>query len=66
MPRFVARSLQQMVAILDHARERHRLLVELVAAGLDARQIENFVDQAEQVHAGIVDVVGIVLVGRRP
>ena len=64
MPRLVARSLQQMVAVLDDGRERDRLLVELVTAGLDARQVENLVDQAEQVHAGIVNVGGIFLVGR--
>ena len=48
--------LEQVVAILDDADQRDRLLVELVAAGLDAREIENLVDQAEQVHAGIMDV----------
>ncbi len=53
-----------MMAILDHAIERYRLLIQFVAAGLDARQIENFVDEIEQVHAGIMDVGGIVLVHR--
>ena len=56
--------LHQMMAILHHVDERDRFLVQFVAAGLDARQIEDFVDQAEQMLAGIVDVVGIVLVGR--
>ena len=51
------------MAILHDVGERHRFLVQFVAAGLDARQIENFVDQAEQMLAGGVDVVGIVLVG---
>ncbi len=56
--------LEQMVAILDHAMQRHRLLVELVAAGFDAREIEDFVDEVEKMHAGIVNVAGIVLVRR--
>ena len=56
--------LQQMMAILDHAVERDRFLVELVAAGLDARQIEDLVDEVEKVHAGIMDVAGVVLVRR--
>ncbi len=64
MPRFWARSLRKMVAILHHRGEHHWLLVEFVAAGFDARQIEDFVDQAEQVLAGIVDVVRVFLVGR--
>ena len=56
--------LEQMVAILDDADQRNRFLIELVAAGLDARQIENLVDQAEQMHAGIMDIGGIFLVSR--
>jgi hypothetical protein len=56
--------LEQVVAVLDHARERYRLLVELIAAGLDAREVEDLVDEVEQMHAGIMDVGGIVLVGR--
>ena len=53
-----------MVAILHHVRDRNRFLVQFVAAGLDARQIEDLIDQAEQMLAGDVDVVGIFLVGR--
>jgi len=48
--------LQEMVAVLDHDDERHRLLGELVASGLDARQIENLVDEIEQMLARAVDV----------
>jgi hypothetical protein len=57
--------LEQMVAILDHVGERHRFLVELVAAGLNAPQVEDFVDEVEEMHAGIVDVGGIVPVNRQ-
>ena len=64
MPRLPGAQLEQMVAILHHAIERHRFLVELVAAGLDARQIEDFVDEVEEVHAGTVNVAGVVLVHR--
>src|SRR5664279_5615480 len=39
-------------------------LNELVAAGLDTRQVENLVDQPEQMHTGIMDIGGIFLVGR--
>ena len=52
-----------MAAFLGDLHQRDGFLVELVAAGLDARQVENLVDEPEQVNAGIVDVVGIVLVG---
>ena len=64
MPRLPARNFRQMMAILDDAVERDRFLVELVAPGLDARQIEDLVDQVQQVHAGIMDVAGIVPVRR--
>ena len=56
----VRAQLEQMVTIFDDGHERHGFLVELVAAGLDARQIEDLVDQAEQMHAGIVDVGGSI------
>ena len=55
---------EQMVAVLHHAVERYRFFVELVAAGLDARQVEDFVDQVEQMHAGAMNVAGIILVHR--
>ena len=45
------------------ALQHHRLLVELVATGLDPRQVEDLVDQVEQVPPGVVDVVGIFAVG---
>ncbi len=48
--------LQQVMAILDDGRERGGLLVQLVTAGFDARQVQNLVDEAEQVHAGIMNV----------
>ena len=53
-----------MMAIFDDAIERDRFLVELVAPGLDARQVEDFVDEIEKMHAGIVDIGGIILVHR--
>jgi hypothetical protein len=48
--------LQEVRAFADQVGERDRFLVELVAAGLDPRQVEDFVDEVEQVNAGIVDV----------
>ncbi len=42
----------------------YRLLGQLVAAGLDPRQIEDLVDQVEQMLAAIVDVLRIGFVGR--
>ena len=56
--------LQQMMAVGDDIDHRHRFLVELVAAGLDARQIEDLVDEVEQMDAGIMDVGRIFLVDR--
>src|SRR5262249_3306567 len=41
--------LEQVAALADHAGERDRFLVELIAAGLDTREVENLVDQPEQV-----------------
>ena len=64
MPRLLARSLSRWWQSSTTRLSDTGLLVELVAAGLDARQIEDFVDQAEQVHAGTVDVAGIFLVRR--
>ena len=52
------------MAILDHFGERDRRLMQLVAARLDAADVENLVDQIEQVLAALVDVVGVFLVGR--
>lgn len=40
--------------------------MQLVAAGLDARQIENLVDEIEQVPAALVNVAGVLLVGLVP
>ena len=54
----------QTVAILDHVGERHWRLMQLVAAGLDATDIEDLVDEIEQVLTALMDVVGIFLVGR--
>ena len=55
--------LHQVAAILDDMQQHQRLLVELVAAGLDARQVEDLVDQVEQMLPGIVDVARIFAVG---
>src|SRR5690606_686701 len=54
----------QMAALLNDMNQRHRLLIELVAPGLDARQIEDFVDEMQQMLAGSVNVAGIFAVGR--
>lgn len=58
-------------AQLDHAdaifgdiEQRNRLFAQLVFAGLDARQVEDLVDEIEQMLAGAVDIAGIFLVGR--
>ena len=55
---------QQVVTVRDDMDQRDRFFVEFVASGLDAREVEDFVDEIEQVHAGIMDVGGIVLVDR--
>ena len=64
MPRLDRAQLQQMVAVGNDMHQRHRFLVQFVAAGLDPRQIENLVDEVEQMDARIVDVGGILLVDR--
>ncbi|MNT36124.1 hypothetical protein D3C72_1721860 [compost metagenome] len=51
-------------AILGDFQHRDRFFVEVIAAGLDARQVEDFVDEIEQVLAGAVDIAGIFLVER--
>ena len=56
--------LQEVTALADHVYKRNRLLVELVAACLDARKVENLVDQAEKVHSRIVDVGSVIFVHR--
>ena len=56
---------QQIVAIFHDSTKRHGVLVEFVASGLNARKIENFVDEVEKMHAGIMDLTGIFLVDRR-
>ncbi len=52
------------MAVRDDMHERDGFFVELVAAGFDARQIEDLVDQIQQMHAGVMDVGGVVLVDR--
>src|SRR3546814_2525395 len=42
--------------------EIDRLLVQLELAGLDLRQVEDVVDQAQQVRAAVVDVDGVLAV----
>ena len=59
----MARSVQQVAAILDEMIERDGLLLQLEAARLDPRQIEDLVDQRQQMAAAGVDVVRIFLVG---
>jgi hypothetical protein len=43
--------------------EQHGFLVELVPPRLDAGEIEDLIDQPEEMHARIMDVGGVVLVG---
>src|SRR5579883_1014870 len=56
--------LQEMMAVGHHIDQRDGFLVELVAAGLDAREVEDLVDQVQEMHAGIMDVAGVLLVHR--
>ena len=51
---------QQTMAVLGDVDEPHRLLVQLVAAGLDARQVEDLVDELQEVAAAVVDVAGVL------
>ena len=44
--------------------EPHRLLVQLVAAGLDAGEVEDLVDEMQEVAAAVEDVARVVAVGR--
>ena len=64
MPRLLARSFNRWWQSATTLHQRHRFLVELVASGLDARQIEDLVDQVQQVNAGVVNVGRIFLVDR--
>ena len=38
--------------------------MQLVTAGFDARQVEDFIDQVEEMLAGLMDIADIFLVGR--
>ena len=55
---------EQVPAILDDAGERHGVLAQFVASGLDARQVEDLVDERQKMLAARVDVGRIFLVGR--
>src|SRR5215510_3073790 len=55
---------QKMVTVLDNRDERYGFLLELIPASLDARQIENFIDQTEQMHARVMNIGRIFPVGR--
>jgi len=47
---------QQMMAVGHDMHQRHRFLVEFVPSGFDPRQVENFIDEIEQMHARIVNI----------
>src|SRR5437016_5429808 len=49
-----------MTAFSSHLGERDWLLVELVPPRLDPGEVEDFIDQAQQVHARIVNVAGVI------
>ena len=51
------------MAILDHLGEGNGPLMQLVAARLDAADVEDLVDQVEQVLAALMNVVRVFLVG---
>ena len=53
-----------MAALVEDRRKVDRLLAQLVAPRLDARQVEDLVDEHQQVLAARVDVLRIFLVGR--
>ncbi len=44
--------------VLDHRLQGHRLVVHLLLAGFDARQIQHLVDQGQKIFAGGVDGPG--------
>ncbi len=50
-------------AVFDDVAERQRFLVEFVATRLDARQVENFVDEVQEVLAGCMNIGRVFLVG---
>ncbi len=49
-------------AILGNIDQRHGLFVEFVLAGLDAAEVQQFVDQVEQMLAARMDIAGVFLV----
>ena len=51
-----------MMTIGDDMDQRNGLLVELIPAGFDPRQIEDLIDQIQEVYAGVMDVSRIFLV----
>src|SRR5262249_12368787 len=55
---------QKMMTVLDNRDQRNRFLLELIATSLDARQVENFVDQTEQMHARVMNIGRIFPVSR--
>src|SRR5215510_10217269 len=56
--------LQEMMTVLDNRDERNGFLFELITTSLDARQVENFVDQTEQMHARVMNIGRIFPVSR--
>ncbi len=59
----VGPDLHEALAVLGNVGQADRLFVQIVAARLDAREIENFVDDAKQVVAARVDIAGVFPVG---
>src|SRR6185312_8429496 len=56
--------LHHAPAVFGDIDQRHRFLVELVLARLDAAEVEKLVDEVEQVLARAMDIAGIFLVLR--
>ena len=54
--------VQQAQAVLDDIGEADRLFVQLVAAGLDAGQVQDLVDELQEMPAALVDVAAVLLV----
>ena len=54
-------NLDDMDGVLDRGDKRDRLFIHLPAAGFDARQVKDIVDEMEQIVAGTMDVAGIGL-----
>ena len=54
--------LDEVAALFDEMHQINWLLMQFVPAGLDARQVQDFVDQIEKVLAAGVNIACILLV----